>query len=81
MKAKHGSQLKFDFLVRNHVTLGNNCSFRLCFFCCGRAKIQLTVPLCWKIKYNREISMRLLAKLELRFLSQDVNVLCETNGE
>ena len=32
MKAKHGSQLKFDFLVRNHVTLGNNCSFRLCFF-------------------------------------------------
>ena len=25
--------------------------------------------------------MRLLAKLELRFLSQDVNVLCETNGE
>ena len=25
--------------------------------------------------------MRLLAKLELRLLSQDVNVLCETNGE
>ena len=25
--------------------------------------------------------MRLLAKLELRFLSQDVNVLCETSGE
>ena len=25
--------------------------------------------------------MRLLAKLELCFLSQDMNVFCETNGE
>lgn len=32
MKAKHGSQLKFDFLVRNHVTLGNNIAALGCVF-------------------------------------------------